>query len=43
MNNLKKAIQSIPSLLAMLALVCVSLVSVTACSDNDEPEAQVTY
>ncbi len=30
-------------MLAMLALVCVSLVSFTACSDNDEPVEEVIY
>ena len=30
-------------MLAMLAVVCASLVSLTACSDDDEPVAEVTY
>ena len=43
MNKMKKAIQSLQTVLAMLALVCVSLASFTACSDDDEPVAEVTY
>ena len=43
MNKMKKAIQSLQTMLAMLALVCASLVSLTACSDDDEPVAEVTY
>lgn len=34
---MKKAIQSLSTILAMLGLVCVSVVSFTACSNNDEP------
>lgn len=40
---MQKAVQNLSSMLVMLALVCVSLVSFTACSDNDEPMAEVTY
>lgn len=40
---MQKVIQNLSTLLAMLALVCVSLVSFTACSDDDEPVAEVTY
>lgn len=40
---MQKVIQNLSTLLAMLALVCVSLVSFTACSDDDEPVAGVTY
>ena len=43
MNKMKKAIQSLQAMLAMLVLVCASLVSLTACSDDDEPVAEVTY
>ena len=43
MNKMKKAIQSMSVMLAMMALVCASLVSFTACSDDDEPVAEVTY
>ena len=43
MNKMKKAIQSLSAMLTMLALMCVSLVSFTACSDDDEPVAEVTY
>ena len=43
MNKMKKAIQSLQVMLAMLAVVCASLVSLTACSDDDEPVAEVTY
>jgi hypothetical protein len=39
----KKMQKTIQSLQAMLAMVCVSLVSLTACSDDDEPVAEVTY
>ena len=42
MNKMQKAAQNLSSILAMLALVCVSLVSFTACNDN-EPVAEVTY
>lgn len=41
---MRKAIQSLSAMLAMLALVCVSLVSFTACSDDDNnptPEPEV--
>lgn len=40
---MQKAIQSLSTMLAMLALVCVSLVPFTACSDNDEPAIEMTY
>ena len=43
MNKIREAIQSRSSMLAMMALVCVSLVSFTACSDDDEPVEGVTY
>ena len=42
MNKMKKAIQTMSAMLAMLAVMCASLVSFTACSD-DEPVAEVTY
>ena len=42
-KKMKKAIQSIQTTLAMLAVACASLVSLTACSDDDEPVAEVTY
>ena len=38
-----KTIQSLSAMLVMLALVCISLVTFTACSDNDEPVEEVTY
>lgn len=37
------AITSIQAKLYMLALVCISLVSFTACSNNDGPVEEVTY
>ena len=40
---MQKAIQNLSTMLAMLAPVCVSLVSFTACSDNDEPVEEVIY
>lgn len=40
---MQKVIQNLSTLLAMLALVCLSLVTFTACSDDDEPVAGVTY
>ena len=40
-SMMKINIKSIQAMLAML--VCVSLVSLTACSDNDEPMEEVTY
>lgn len=40
---MQKAAQKLSSMLAMLALMCVSLVSFTACSDDDEPVEEVTY
>ena len=43
MNKMRKTIQSLQAMLAMLALVCASMVSFTACSDDDEPVAEVTY
>ena len=43
MNKMRKAIQSLSAMLTMLALVCVSLVSFTACSDDDDPVEEVTY
>ena len=43
MNKIRKAIQSLQAMLAILTLVCASLVSLTACSDDDEPAAEVTY
>lgn len=36
MNKMQKAIQCLSTTLAMLALVCASLVSFTACSDDDD-------
>lgn len=38
---MQKAIQSLSTMLTMLGLVCVSLVSFTACSDNNEPNETV--
>ncbi len=40
---MQKVIQNLSTMLAMLALVCISLVTFTACSDEDEPVAEVTY
>lgn len=40
---MQKIIQNLSTILAMLALVCISLVTFTACSDDDEPVAEVTY
>lgn len=40
---MQKAIQNLSTMLAILALVCISLVTFTACSDDDEPVAEVTY
>lgn len=40
---MRKTIQSLSAMLMMLALVCISLVIFTACSDNDEPVEEVTY
>ena len=37
------AIKSIQSMFAMLTLMCVSMVSLSACRDNDEPVEEVTY
>lgn len=34
---MKKAIQSLSTMLTMLGLICVSLVWFTSCNDNDEP------
>lgn len=38
---MKNAIQNLSTMLTMLGLVCVSLVSFTACSDNSEPNETV--
>ena len=38
---MRKAIQSLQAMLAMLAVVCASLVSLTACSDDDEPTSSL--
>ncbi len=38
---MQKAIQSLSTMLTMLGLICVSLVSFTACSDNNEPTETV--
>ena len=43
MNDIRKAVQSLQSMLAMVVLVCVSSVSFTACSDDDETVEEVTY
>lgn len=43
MNKIRKTIQSLQFMLAMLALACVSSVSFTACSDDNEPQQEVTY
>ena len=43
MNDIRKAVQSLQSMLALVVLVCVSSVSFTACSENDEPVEGVTY
>lgn len=43
MTKIKKSVRFLSAMLAMLALVCLSLVSFTACSDDDEPVAEVTY
>ena len=40
---MRKVIQTMSAMLAMLVLVCASLVSLTACSDDDEPVSEVTY
>lgn len=43
MNKIRKAIQSLQSMLVMMVMMCVSLLTFTACSDDDEPVAEVTY
>lgn len=43
MDKIRKAIQAFQAMLAMMVLMCVSSVSFTACSDDDEPVAEVTY
>lgn len=43
MNRKRRATHYLSSMLAMPALVCLSLVLFTACSDNDEPVEEVTY
>ena len=40
---MRTAIKSLWSNFLLLTLVCASLVSLTACSDNDEPVEEVTY
>lgn len=40
---MRKATQSLSTMLAMLTLMCISLVSFTSCSDSDEPAEEVTY
>ncbi|PWL58420.1 MAG: hypothetical protein DBY35_12905 [Bacteroidales bacterium] len=43
MNKTQNAIQYLEFKLLIFGLVCVSLVSFTACSDDDEPVVEVTY
>ncbi len=43
MNKIQNAIQYLASRFLIFGLVCVSLVSFNACSDDDEPVAEVTY
>ncbi len=43
MTKIKKSVRFLSAMLAMLALVCISLVSFPACSGDDEPVAEVTY
>ena len=43
MNKMQKKIQCLSAKLAILALVYVSLVSLTSCSDDDEPVKEVIY
>lgn len=43
MNKIQNAIHYLESKLRIFGLVCISLVSLTACSDDDEPVSEVTY
>lgn len=40
---MKKTVRSLSTMIALLTLLCLSLVSFTSCSEDDEPVTEITY